>query len=190
MDKEVFYGTMSELATKDTLALISLGYERAFDLNSIEKSSAETEIRIVYFNAFQERFFRQVYNKDSVDIELIDCGTVKRNDSLFMRFGKSLTTKKRFERQVLAMLELLPYRKFVPDSYSTEPLDMDSGNGYFIQVKRKGIVKTILIDKPFDKAPTDQEARYICNFLKTISKCYSFKFDDDWKIIDSLAFKY
>ena len=35
MDKEVFYGTMSELATKDTLALISLGYERAFDLNSI-----------------------------------------------------------------------------------------------------------------------------------------------------------
>lgn len=184
--KEVFYCKVSKWDSATGLSSLSENFDKAFSLLPIKTSSYQSEIRIYYQGAFCERFFRETIYKDSVDIQLLDCRSDRRNDSLFMKTGALIQAKGKLDKQLSLDLDSLPANKIWQDKQDDV---LDGINTYFIEVKRGSEIKRILIDNPLEKETAGTDGRHIYNLLKTIQQQYSFRFFDKWYEIDSLAFR-
>lgn len=185
-NKELFFA-IARPEKNDSLDQISRDFINAFNLYPLEDTSVKNEIRIYYVSAWRERFFREIIMGDSATAYLLNCKTDRRSDSLFMTIKTIIEAKGKFEKNILAKLPFLPKAK-IWDNKNDPPV-LDAGDTYFIEVKNENNVKRMIIDNPFGKALIDIDAKYVSEFIKIITNSNSFQFNDNWKKIDSTAFR-
>lgn len=185
VDKVNFYGTYEKVANDTLLEVMIPAINSAFELGTIEKSEADYEIRVYFFNAYGELFFRQKFLNDWTEAAVYNCKTAKRGDSLVMQIKNVVKTTGDYKFDDSYNLGYMP--KFIT-SIDTAQKDgiTDDGALYFIQVKRKDTINFIVIDQPFEKESSNEYAKSICNMMRRFRTNFSFAFHDPIaKVLDS-----
>ncbi len=187
VNREVFFGTDSNADTTELVLKLSQDMEKAFSLVPLTRSQADRETRIYYASIRQELFFVQKYQHDSLTVELYQCGTERKNDSLFMRIGGLIKAGGKYDIDKLVRDDMLPVFKDCRVSNGVQHLD--KGYIYFIQVKTGKVVKNILMNDNCELVTADKEIEHTKDFIRSISATFNFAFYDPWDKIDSLAFR-
>jgi len=187
LNYENFFGKTTDVKEDSLIKKMGIEMNSAFNLYPIYKSAFKNEIRIYFANAFNERFFRELYTADSLVVEILNCKTDRRNDSLFMKIGTSIKAAGKYAQDSLVSTQFLPDLKCLMDKQKSNNV-LDGSTVYFIQIKSGAITKEILINEPFETEQKDSDAKNISNFIRDINRKYGFKFYDSWNTIDSLAF--
>jgi hypothetical protein len=157
--------------------------DKGFQLAPIKNSNKKAEIRIYFVGAFNSRFLRQIFQDDSVLVELNQCRVVERNDSILMKLGTKITAKGKAAPNILRASTELPV------FYQNAVEGVLDGSSCLIQIQYQHLTKTLSIDLPFPPNEQDPDKQKITNFLNIICQKYSFRFNGSWDNTDSLAFK-
>ena len=185
---ETFYAIDKHKGNDSLIITIIEDVTKAFKLEPMHLSNAGSEIRIYFISPFGEKFFHQKVIDGKAYIKLINCKTIKRADSLFMKQNACIEAKEKFDYIDLNTDSIPPFTTLLTDGL--EPGTTDIGNTYLIQVKNKSGNKSILINNPFDIEDESFAVKYSRNLIDRINKDFNFHFYDSWnKIIDSAFIK-
>lgn len=186
---ETFYGVDVRQENEALINTIIQDVSKAFKLGPINLSKEESEIRIYFISPFGEKFFQQKVIDGKTYIKLINCKTIKKGDSLFMKQDAYIEATKKSDYEYLNTESLPPFTTLINDSLA--PGMTDIGITYLIQVNNKFGNKAILITNPFDVEGNDFVVKYSTDLLERINKDFNFHFYDSWdKIVDSAFIKY
>ncbi len=190
INKEGLFGVDTAKWNNDSImTLTAKSIESAFNLPSINNSSAENEIRIYFVSPFYERFFRQQFKSDSLIVELTNCKVDRRKDTIFMKIGTLIKSEGIYDKDKLINGKGLPALKHLTKD-STGEVYLDGDIFYFIQIKNGSETKMIYISNPAERAIRDTDAKHIVDFIEQLRQKYSFDFNKSWdKIMDSAFVK-
>jgi hypothetical protein len=180
LKREIFIGIKQKLSDDSLIGELSSSINIAFQLEPIERTKYKNEIRVYFFSAFQERFFIEKQSGDSIIASLFNCKTSNSNDSLFMKIGTSISVRfmKKWNQEINSN-SIPALQKY----YKDNNVVLDGSPTYFYQIKKGAILKSGIIDNPFELAKNNTEATHISNFINQISGKYSFDFKSKWKDI-------
>ncbi len=186
INRELFYGIDKKLDSITLLNEMSQDMANAFSLAPITKSTAEREIRVYFSSVWQEVFFLLTYQNGSLTVELYNCETDRKKDSLFMKIHTLIRGTGKYDIAKITKADTLPILRncIIKDTVDY----LDKGFIYFIQTKSGKSFKTILMNDNCELLQNDQEITHIKNFIQSLNKNFNFTFYDPWTKIDSLAF--
>jgi hypothetical protein len=185
---ETFYAIDKHKGNDSLIFTIIEDVTKAFKLEPMHLSKADSEIRIYFISPFGEKFFHQKVINGQSFAKLINCKTIKRGDSLFMKQNGYIEAKEKFDYKDLNTDSIPLFSTWLTDG--VEPGTTDFGNIYLIQVKNKSVSKTILIKNPFDIDDESFVVSFSRNLIERINEDFNFHFYDSWnKIIDSAFIK-
>jgi hypothetical protein len=189
VSKEVFFAKSKQISNDTLINAMIPELNKAFELSDISKSSAQYEVRVYFFNAYGELFFRQSFTDGKTEANVYNCGTVKRHDSLFMQINKIVKLSGQYQYDKSFDFDNISKYTAMLDTVKRDGVT-DDGAMYLIQLKRKDDVNYILIDNPFDSEEANYTAKLTCNYIRQLRENFTFKFHDPIaKVIDSAFIK-
>ena len=144
LNTERFFGYKKTIPDGSLINHVSLDMNKAFGLESIERSAHIDETRIYFTSPFKERLFLEKQSKDSTIADIFNCKIINRRDSLFMKIGNHIKLNYKFyfnqEVNTDSIPVLLDYIK------DTSTNVADGGISYFYEIKKGSLIKKGIID--------------------------------------------
>ena len=180
LNNAVFYATKIDKTNDSLLKILSKENEKIFEIEPIEKSTSEFEIRIRTYYENYDFFYVEKIDQKKTNAQLFYCQEFKRNDSFFL-FKKKVSNY--LGNQSLNDLFNIDSLKNGIYSNSANTVNVNWRTAfvkpiYFIQIKKLTKIREIYYEFPLNRIrDTSFLANYILKGINEIERKCNFKFD-------------